>query len=231
MSSTPSLDTTPAPRPVKRAWRGESPDERAQQRRERLMAAALEAFGRKGVTRTTMRDICREAGLTQRYFYETFQNTEHAFDEVYNRLKQASLVRVMAALADARQDIEHLARAGLHAFYTYIQEDPRRARIMLLDASSEGHRSYERSRNLIKDYVLMMDGLSAQLFPSIHKQINVEYLAFGLVGMTVQVGTAWAAGGMQTPVEEVLDHNLYAWRGLQAWIDQRLAVARASLDS
>jgi hypothetical protein len=76
-----------------------------------------------------------------------------------------------------------------------------------------------------------MDGLSAQLFPSIHKQINVEYLAFGLVGMTVQVGTAWAAGGMQTPVEEVLDHNLYAWRGLQAWIDQRLAVARASLDS
>jgi AcrR family transcriptional regulator len=228
VNRTSSQDTKSAPRTAKRAWRGESPDERAQQRRERFMDAALEVFGRNGVSGTTMRDLCNEARLTERYFYESFQNTEHVFDEVYARLRQALLGRVMAALAQAPQDIESLARAGLHAFYAFIQEDPRRARIMLLDAPSESHRSYERSRKIIQDYVHMMDGLAAQLFPSIHKQINVAFLASGLVGMTVQVGTAWASDGMQTPVEEVLDHNLYAWRGLQTWIDQRLAAARGT---
>ncbi len=226
MSSTSGLDMPQAPRANKRAWRGESPDEREQQRRERFMGAALEAFARHGIAKTTMRDICTEARLTERYFYESFRNTDHAFDEVFARLRQALVARVMAEMGQAPQRIEDLARAGLRAFYTFIQEDPRRARVMLLDGASAKRSNFERSRELFTDYVVLMDRLAATLYPSLHSQLNMEFVAWGLVGVAVQVGTVWAAQGMDTPVDEVLDYNLYAWRGLQTWFDDRVAAAQ-----
>ncbi len=183
------------------------------------MDAALEAFARQGIAKTTMRDICSEARLTERYFYESFRNTDHAFDEVHGRLRQQLVARVGEALAQAPMDIESLARHGLRAFYLFIQEDPRRARVMLLDAIGANRHTFERSRDLVKEYVTMMDGLAVSLFPPGSRPVDVEFVAWGLVGLAVQVGTAWAASGMEKPVDEVLAYNLYAWRGLQHWID------------
>jgi AcrR family transcriptional regulator len=213
------MPRTATPPATRRHWRGESPDERQQQRRERFMDAALEAFAREGIAKTTMRDICSEARLTERYFYESFRNTEHAFDEVYGRLRQQLVARVAEALAQSPMDIESLARNGLRAFYLFIQEDPRRARVMLLDAIGANRHTFERSRDLVKEYVTMMDGLALSLFPPGSRPVDVEFVAWGLVGLAVQVGTAWAASGMEKPVDEVLAYNLYAWRGLQHWID------------
>jgi AcrR family transcriptional regulator len=229
MSRTAGLDMAQAPRTTKRAWRGESPDERQQQRRERLMDAALEAFAQHGIAKTTMRDICTEARLTERYFYESFRNTEHAFDEVFARLRQALVARVMADMAQSPRKIEDLARSGLRAFYTFIQEDPRRARVMLLDGASAKRSNFERSRELFTDYVVLMDQLAATLYPSVHPELNMEFVAWGMVGVAVQVGTVWAAQDMVTPVDEVLEYNLYAWRGLQTWFDARAAAAPSAI--
>jgi hypothetical protein len=33
------------------------------------------------------------------------------------------------------------------------------------------------------------------------------------------VGTIWAISGFKKPIDAILSHNLYAWRGLQKWVE------------
>lgn len=204
---------------VTRTWRGESADERRQQRRERFLEAALTSFAKHGIAKTTMRDICAEARLTERYFYESFGSTEQAFDVVYASLKGELVQRVTQALLSAPKDIESLAREGLRAFYTFIQEDRRRGQIMLIDAVSANQSSLARSRLAMREYVALMDHLADDLVPpEIRGRLDVEWLAWGLLGLAIQVGGMWIGDGMKRPVDEVLDYNLYAWRGLSDWL-------------
>jgi AcrR family transcriptional regulator len=204
---------------VTRPWRGESAQDRRQQRRARFMEAALTSFAKHGIAKTTMRDICAEARLTERYFYESFSSTDHAFELLYASLKSELVQRVTQALLTAPKDIENLAREGLRAFYTFIQEDGRRGKIMLIDAVSANQHSLERSRHAVKEYVALMDQLADGLVPPDRRDhLDVEWVAWGLLGLAIQVGTMWIGEGMKRPVDEVLDYNLYAWRGLQGWI-------------
>lgn len=210
---------TPTPT-VTRPWRGESAQDRRLQRRERLLEAALNAFAQHGIAKTTMRDICVGARLTERYFYESFSSTEHAFDEVYALLKIELVQRVASALMTGQRDIECLARDGLHAFYTFIKEDSRRGKIMLIDAVSANQLSLERSRGAMKEYVAMIENLADEFVaPATRQKVDVEWIAWGLLGMAVQVGTIWISEGMRRPVDEVVAYNLYAWRGLQGWLE------------
>lgn len=204
---------------VARNWRGESPEERRLQRRERLMEASLEAFSQHGIEKTTMRDICAQARLTERYFYESFRNTEDAFDAVYAMLKQELVERVSTALARAPLNIPQLARDGLAAFYNFIKEDPRRAQIMLIDAFYANRKTLDKSRDAVKEYVVIIDQLARRLYPNMPANFDVEMVAWGLIGMCIQVGTMWAASGFKQPLDKILDYNLYAWRGLESWID------------
>lgn len=205
-----------------RPWRGASAEDRRQQRRERLLEAAFDAFATHGIAKTTMRDICAGARLTERYFYEVFHNTEHAFDQVYAQLKSELVGRVVQALLAAPRDIESLAREGLRAFYVFIQEDPRRGRVMLIDAVSANRLTMERSREAMKDHVDMM----AQLAPDVVARerlhtTDIEWVAWGLLGLAIQVGVKWLSDGMQRPIDDVLAYNLYAWRGLASWLQPR----------
>jgi AcrR family transcriptional regulator len=204
---------------VTRPWRGESAQDRRQQRQARFLEAALASFARHGIAKTTMRDICAEARLTERYFYESFQSTEHAFEQVYASLKGELVQRVSQALLTAPKDIESLAREGLRAFYIYIQEDPRRGQIMLIDAVSANQQTLEKSRHAIKEYVALMAQLASDLLPLAQReQLDMDWLAWGLLGMAIQVGSLWIGEGMKRPVDEVLAYNLYAWRGLAGWL-------------
>jgi AcrR family transcriptional regulator len=209
-----------------RAYRGESAEDRRLQRREKLMEAAFDSFAAHGIAKTTMRDICTAARLTDRYFYEVFRNTEDAFDAVHQWQREQLVSRIGTALLDMPKDMTQLARAGLGAFYSFIKEDPRRAQVLLIDAFSANQQSVEKSQRAVHEYVTLMSNYAHILFPKIKPGFNMEMLLWGLVGMAIQVGTFWARNDFKQPVEDVLDYNLYAWRGLDLWTAELTAQAR-----
>jgi len=203
-----------------RVYRGASAEDRRQQRHERLLEAAFDNFARHGIARTTMRDICAVARLTDRYFYESFRNTEDAFEAVYQWQKSQLLARLTSALQEAPRSLMALARAGLRAFYEFLKEDPRRAQVLLIDAFSAERQMQAKSRAAMGQYATLVNQLARELYPSMRSDFNIEMMTWGLLGMTLQVGINWAQGGYKQPIDEVLAYNLYAWQGLQAWIDQ-----------
>src|ERR1700754_2161618 len=82
----------------KRRYGGASFEDRQAERRERLIAAAIEVFGRWGREGATVAAICAEAGLTARYFYESFPNRDALFIAAYQTV-QAELLTQMAQAA------------------------------------------------------------------------------------------------------------------------------------
>src|SRR5215212_7841707 len=125
----------PTSRPITpaRRWRGRSASERTAERRERLIAAALEVFGTRGYSSSTVRDVCREAGLTERYFYESFRNREALLGALADRIVDEALEVVALALADSERELEDIVRDALGRFVGSLVDDPRRAQVLLVE--------------------------------------------------------------------------------------------------
>src|SRR5437667_11592958 len=83
-----TTELTPA-----RRYRGAEAEERRAQRRAQLVAAAVQVYGERGYRNATVKAVCEAAGLTERYFYESFANSEAlllaSFQTVTHRLLQA----------------------------------------------------------------------------------------------------------------------------------------------
>jgi hypothetical protein len=61
----------------------------------------------------------------------------------------------------------------------------------------------------------------ASLFPNLSFEPDAELIANGLVGLIIQVSTAWVRRGFATPIDTVLDHIMYAYMGLGGWLSEQ----------
>src|SRR4051794_16100307 len=110
-----------------RIYSGVSAVDRVAERRARLLEAALDLIGTDGWGAATMTAICRRAGLTERYFYESFKDR----DALYVALLDALAAEVEAATLAALHEggLEASARALLRV----LLGDPRKGRAALLE--------------------------------------------------------------------------------------------------
>ena len=116
-----------------RRYSGMAAAERTRARRAAIVEAALDLFGTNGFASTTIKQICGAAGLTERYFYESFRGRRAALLGVYDELVAELRATTEAAIAAADGDIDAAAHDGLSAFVGYLTADPRRARIVLIE--------------------------------------------------------------------------------------------------
>jgi AcrR family transcriptional regulator len=219
MSSPPDTTATPHTKPAPRRYQGVSAEERLRARKERLVLAATEVFGRLGFKSATMRDICHEARLADRYFYESFKNVDDAFEAVYAQMADELIAAIGLAMSQSPSSVEDLVQNGLRAFFTFIQADPRRAQVMLIDAVHAGQYSARDSTGRGPVYNRVIGLMSGMLEQRAFGTINGRLVASGLVGIAIHTATTWAQDGFKVSVDVVLEHNLYAWRGLKLWAE------------
>ncbi|MEY2840663.1 MAG: hypothetical protein RJB60_2962 [Pseudomonadota bacterium] len=221
--------TAPAVGPSRRRYGGVSAEARQAQRRERLLEAALDVFGTEGYASATMRLICAKARLTERYFYEQFTGLDDVFQILHQQLSDGLIESVAQAYA---QHLSHASderlRACLRAFFQYIQNDPRRARILLMDAVFTGRTDVMDKTTAVQRMLCMLNRRIEQMYPGALSQVDVELIAGGIVGMVIHTATIWAARGFSASMDQIIDHNLYAWRGLHGWLAELDAASKAA---
>src|SRR5689334_2239927 len=118
-----------------RTYSGVKHEDRQAARQAALMAAGLELLGTEGLAGTSVRAVCSRAGLTARYFYESFADLDAllvaVFDSVVGEVAAAVLAGVRSAQGgDARAH----ARAAIAAGVQLMTDDPRKARILFVEA-------------------------------------------------------------------------------------------------
>lgn len=203
---------------VTRPYGGVHADIRRQERRTRLIAAGLELIGTRGYHLSTVRDICAHSGLSERYFYESFKSIGLLFEAVYAELHTELQSRVMGAFVGAgalKADPMQMAEAAVIAWLSFIKEDPRRARILLIDAVSINDSSTRNAQAAVQDFACIIRAFVEMLYPAIGKLgYDPKMIAAALAGANVQAAKAWMWDGFEQPVEQVAKHLTLVFRSL-----------------
>lgn len=195
---------------ARRVYRGASNEERAADRRRRLLAAATHCFGTYGYHHTTLKMLCAEAGLTERYFYESFTNFDDLLCCAYEEAAEALLQCVTQRLAKSAPTPPERMHAALDAYLAGIAADQARARLLLIEiegASERANATYRRRLAQSTDLIehLISDGLP----PKPANGLSRPLLAGALLGAIYQSAKNWALAGCK-PSRAVMVKNLHA---------------------
>ena len=115
-----------------RRYAGLDASDRAQRRRRSLLSAALELFGTRSYAASSVSQICAQAQLSERYFYESFSNKENLLLQLYRELTEELMSVTMAAI-ETVEDRHARAVKGLDAFTRNLLDDPRRGQVVLVE--------------------------------------------------------------------------------------------------
>jgi|HubBroStandDraft_1064217.scaffolds.fasta_scaffold26244_3 AcrR family transcriptional regulator len=205
-----------------RPFRGVPSDERQAQRRRQLVEAGLDAFGTRGFHLTGVRDVCAAARLTERYFYESFKNREALFLAVYEAAVERMRGAVTRALEGAGGRPIEVARASLTAMLTTYREDPRLARILLVEVLAVGREVGDAQQAVSASFAEMIAGVTQGLFPEmVDHGLEPRLVGNALYGSTLYVSMQWASGGFREPQEQILAHCLLVFDALIAEMRRR----------
>src|SRR3954451_14976490 len=126
------------------SYAGLSGEERQERRREQLLESGLELFGTAGYANASVKAICAEAGLTERYFYESFSDREDMLFGVYEQVARQVTALAVAAADAAEATIEARARAGMQAFFGLLTGAIRKARVLSFEVVGGSERLERR---------------------------------------------------------------------------------------
>lgn len=119
---------------ARRDYGGRTASQRRAERRERLLGAALELFGKEGYPATSIERLCARANVSTRNFYEEFPSREALLIALHEQITQQAFDAVSGAigeLPDAPTD-ERVRRA-VDAYATTTASDPRWTRIAYVE--------------------------------------------------------------------------------------------------
>lgn len=117
-----------------RTYGGQTADERQSTRRRQLLDAALELLGGSGWSQTTVRGICKQAQLTPRFFYESFEDLDQLAVALFDEIVADATRAVIAAVGEAGDDLHAQAFAAIDTGVRELTRDPRRARVVFVEA-------------------------------------------------------------------------------------------------
>ena len=184
---------------------GVSADERRAARRAQLLGAGLEILGTRGWAQLSVRGVCREAKLSTRFFYESFADLDAlavaVFDDIHRRAS-AAMLEAVAAAGDAPAD---QARAAIGTFVHELTADPRRARVVVVEALGSPP-LMGRGQDAMRETTRLIAGLGRAIYqPPPEADRLVDVTATLLAGGIAELLVAWMDGSLAIDGETLVD--------------------------
>lgn len=213
MSSTRS--TEDSARLPRRTYAGKDAHARRAERRERLLAAGIERIGQQGFAATTIDDICRTAGLTKRYFYESFATREALLMAAFESVTQELFAKVATASVPHGGDPRALVRVGVKETFAFVASQPDKGRLMMIEAisaRSELGRLYVKRFGAFVDLVLSLT--RPFLPPDAATEDELAVMARGAIGALIHLCQGWIATDFKQPIDELVAGTVRLFAGL-----------------
>ena len=173
-------------------WSGVPIEDRQALRRDELIAAGVQLLGEAGGPAVTVRAVCREARLTERYFYESFSDRDEFVRAVYDDVCARAMSTLMSATTP---------REAVQRFVALMVDDPVRGRVLLLAPAVEPvlvRSGAEWMPNFI-------DLLQRKL-TEIGDPVRQKMIATGLIGGLTTLFTAYLDGRLEATREQFIDY-------------------------
>lgn len=173
-------------------WSGVPLEDRQTLRRDELVAAGVGLLGGAAGSSLTVRAVCRAAGLTERYFYESFADRDEFVRAVYDHV----CTTAMSALTTA-----DTPRAAVERFVSLMVDDPVRGRVLLIAPEREPVLTKSGAEWMPSFIELLQRKLSRISDPAVQAMV-----ATSLVGALTALFTAYLNGRLETTREQFIDY-------------------------
>jgi AcrR family transcriptional regulator len=205
-----------------RSYRGMTLEQRTAERRERFLEAGLNIFGNEGFHAATVRKICKEAGLTDRYFYESYSSMEALLIEVYERCLKSILTRVQSTLIAVNKDEapNQLLTELLDHFFTEM-EDPRVAKVCMFEAEGVSDHMHNLYNDYIRRFVTILLSASqgyTNKWPLSEEESEV--LGNAIVGGIIQATRNWALNDYHLSKKSMINGIVVLFLGTQLFMNK-----------
>ena len=172
-------------------WTGVPLEDRQARRRDALLAAGVQLLGGAHGPAVTVRAVCRQARLTERYFYESFADRDQFVRAIYDDV----CTRAMSALATATTP-----RDAVERFVAMMVDDPVRGRVLLLAPEAEPVLVRSGAEWMPSFIGLLQHKLTAITDPTIQNMV-----ATSLIGGLTALFTAYLDGRLTASREQFID--------------------------
>ena len=195
-------------------YRGVSAADRIAGRRARLLDAALAVWA-DPETRTTMTAVCAEAGLTERYFYESFSGLDELLAAVMDAIAAEIEETSSRAAAECAED-DPVARvhASVQAFVQLLVDDPRKGRVAIIESVSTP--ALRQRRTTLLRHLAHRSAIEARDVLGLPSRSEREDETAGLlfIGGMAELITAWLDGTLDATAEEIVEAASRGFLGL-----------------
>ena len=173
-------------------WSGVPLEDRQALRRDDLIAAGVGLLGSESGPVLTVRAVCRAAGLTERYFYESFSDRDEFVGAVYDDV----CTRAMSTLSSSTT-----ARDAVERFVALMVDDPTLGRVLLLAPAVEPVLTQSGADWMPSFIELLQHKLTRIADPAVQAMV-----ATGLIGALTTLFTAYLNGRLAATREQFIDY-------------------------
>jgi AcrR family transcriptional regulator len=161
-------------------------------RRQTLIAAGVRLLGDVNGPALSVRAVCRNTRLTERYFYESFADRDEFVRAVYDDV----CARAMSALMSATTP-----REAVETFVALMVDDPVRGRVLLLAAEAEPVLARSGAAWMPNFIELLQHKL-----PQTGDPVRQNMVATGLIGGLTALFTAYLDGRLAADRTQFIDY-------------------------
>ncbi|MGU3498631.1 TetR/AcrR family transcriptional regulator [Mycobacterium sp. C31M] len=189
-----------------RVYGGMTGEDRVAERRRKLIDAGMNLFGSADASSVRVKDVVIEAGLTERYFYESFRDLDALFNAVLE-LTMDTIERDVE-LAVLRSPDNGLSRVsgGLRTSVDTLAADPRMIRIIFVEALGKGGRAGSGRHEILVRAArnfLRWSGVEGSDFGGSSVQSRMK--AYAMSGAASALLVTWAEGLLDIAPQELAD--------------------------
>jgi AcrR family transcriptional regulator len=167
-------------------------EDRQALRRDELIAAGVDLLGSAAGPALTVRAVCRAAGLTERYFYESFTDRDQFVRAVYDDVCATAMSTLTTA--DTPRD-------AVERFVALMVDDPTRGRVLLLAPEVEPVLARSGAEWMPSFIELLQGKLTRITDPAVGAMV-----ATGLIGALSALFSAYLNGRLTATRTQFIDY-------------------------
>lgn len=183
---------------------------KGEERRQRIIEAALELFSQKGFRGTTTKQIAEAAGCSEAMIFKHFATKDALYSAILEAKTRIEETLARAAQAAARKDDAGVFRAVGLQNLTLTEQDPSLLRLLLFSAL-EGHELSHRffDSKVRRLHELLSGYIREQIDAGVFRAVDPLLAARGFLGMIAYYLLIHEIFGVKRPVgrtsEQVVD--------------------------
>lgn len=189
-----------------RVYGGATGEQRIAKRRLRLVEAGMNLFGSAGSESVRVKDVVAAAGLTERYFYESFSDLAALFDAVLELTMDTIEMDVNAAVVKAHDDDTTRVSIALRASIETLANDPRLIRIIFVEALGNGGRASIRRHDIsVRAAENFFRWSRTDMGDFASSPVDTRMKIFALSGAASELLISWAEGLLDIAADQLAD--------------------------